>query len=112
MAVTKTMTGIAVLVALAAHAYAAELDIEVDLRQHQWDFVQACEEAGYTRASKYRDCIERASIADSTDQVSTMLNTAWQRTCGLTYELFRDRETYLTDLAFYAMACKEYQTRD
>lgn len=94
----------------AAGAYAAE--IEVDLRDDQLNFVQACHTAGYTRASQYGDCIERASNADNTAQDSTLLHTAWLRACGLTYARFTERKSSLTDLAFYAKACKQYQTQD
>lgn len=96
--------------ALVAGAHAAE--IEVDLRDEQLNFLQACHTAGYTSASQYGDCIERASNADNTEQDSTLLHTAWLRACGLTYGRFTDRASSLTDLAFYAKACKQYQTQD
>ena len=94
----------------AAGAYAAE--IEIDLRDDQLEFVYACQTAGYSRANQYGDCIERASNADNTEQDGTLLHTAWQRTCGLTYGRFTDREASLTDFAFYAKVCKQYQTQD
>lgn len=106
----RTILTFVLAVALAAGAYAAE--IEVDLWDDQLNFVQACHTAGYTRASQYGDCIERASNADDTAQDGTLLHTAWQRACGLTYGRFTNRESSLTDLAFYAKVCKQYQTQD
>ena len=94
----------------AAGAYAAE--IEFDLRDDQLDFLQACHTAGYTRASQYGDCVERASNSDGTEQDDTMLRTKWQRACGLTYIRFTNRESSLTDLGFYAKVCKQYRTQD
>ena len=94
----------------AAGTYA--LEIEIDFRSDQLDFLQACHTAGYTRASQYGDCIERAGNADNTEQDSTLLHTAWQRTCGLTYGRFTDGEATLEDLGFYAKVCKQYQTQD
>ena len=96
--------------ALAARTYAAE--IEVDLREGQLNFVQARHTAGYTSASQYGDCIERASNADDAAQDSILLHTVWLRACGLTYGRFTARESSLTDLAFYAKVCKHYQTQD
>lgn len=98
------------LTIMATGAYAAE--IELDLRDDQLGFLQACHTAGYTRASQYGDCVERASKADSTEQYGTMLHDKWLRACGLTYGRFTNRESSLTDLGFYAKVCKQYRTQD